>query len=301
MIPDIAFAKTHPIVSVTPLLKGWSGDKKTILQAEDGSKYLLRLSDISMRDQKKAQFDRLKPLENMNLYCSRPIEWGTIGNESVYMLLTYLEGTDATEAVSRMEEKEAYLLGMEAGRTLRRLHQIAVPAQPLSWWARYQEKASRKIAALLRCGRRLPMQEELIAYYEDHLYLMKDRPLVFTHGDYHLGNMVVRDGHIGIIDFDKSNFSDPYDEFKPFCWNVVCSAHFETGLINGYFDNRVPDDFFPILKFYTAESLISHLPWAITFGPEEVRTAQEIASHQMRWYDHFTREIPTWYQGVLPL
>ncbi len=79
----------------------------------------------------------------------------------------------------------------------------------------------------------------------------------------------------------------------------MCSEYFETGLINGYYQNQVPEDFFPILKFYTVESLISHLPWSVTFGEAEVRTAQKVAANQMIWYDHFQLEVPTWYHGIL--
>lgn len=139
----------------------------------------------------------------------------------------------------------------------------------------------------------------VIKYYQDNVNLMKNRPLLFSHGDYHLGNMIVNNGHIGIIDFDKNNIADPYDEFKPYCWNVIRNEYFETGLINGYFNNEIPNDFFPILKFYTAESLISHITWAVTFGEKEIKTAYEIAELASIWWDDFKLDIPTWYKGVV--
>ena len=81
----------------------------------------------------------------------------------------------------------------------------------------------------------------------------------------------------------------------------MINEYFETGLINGYFDNIIPDDFFQILKFYIAESLISHLPWAVTYNEEETKTAQKVADYQMIWYDNFKSIVPTWYKGVLHL
>lgn len=41
------------------------------------------------------------------------------------------------------------------------------------------------------CPRRIPLQEEILDYYKSHVFLMKDRPQVLCHGDYHLGNMIV--------------------------------------------------------------------------------------------------------------
>ncbi|MBQ7828396.1 MAG: phosphotransferase [Clostridia bacterium] len=295
----VKFLKRYNMVSVTPLLKGWSKDKKYILTDSNDCKYILRISDKELYDKKKKQFELLKLLETTEVYCSRPIAFGVLEGGSVYTILSYLDGIDGTEAIKNVSDKEAYELGIKAGQILKTLHQIDIPVQELNWWDIYKEKIPRKINALLNCEYRLPMQEEIVQYYKDNCYLMKNRPMLFAHGDYHLGNMIINDGKIGIIDFDKNGITDPYDDLKPFCWNAMRSEYFETGLINGYFDNKIPKDFFKILKFYTAETLISHLPWAVTFGENEVKTAQEVANYQMLWYDYFNLEIPTWYKGIV--
>lgn len=286
----------YGIVSVEPLLKGWSGDKKYVLQGKAGEKYVLRLSDHSLYEKKKNQFDLLQRIGKLGLHCSRPVDFGVAADGAVYMLLSYLEGADGETAVAGMTDREAYLLGAEAGGVLRHLHAVDIPPQELTWWDRYQEKMPRKIAALKACAYTLPMQDQILDYYETHCEIMKERPLVLCHGDYHLGNMIVDHGKVGIIDFDKNGVADPYDDLKPFCWNVMVSAYFETGLIDGYFDGRIPDGFWETLKFYTAESLISHLPWSVKFGRQELATAQKVAGYQMQWYDDFRRVIPAWYK-----
>ena len=288
----------YGITSVTPLLKGWSRDKKYILESSGGERYVLRLSDNDLYEKKKNQFELLKKIKFLGLNCSQPFEFGVTSDGTVYILLSYLEGEDGETAVLDMTDEEAYRLGIEAGNCLRKLHSVDIPPQNLTWWDRYLEKMPRKIAALNACEYKLPMQDEILRYYETHCEIMKDRPLVLCHGDYHLGNMIVNNGKIGIIDFDKNGIADPYDEFKPFCWNVMVSEYFETGLINGYFNNSVPEDFWIVLKFYTAESLISHLPWSVKFGQQEIKTALEVADNQMKWYHNFELEIPTWYKEV---
>ena len=288
----------YGITSVTPLLKGWSKDKKYILEDVGGERYVLRLSNNELYEKKKKQFELLKKIGLLGLNCSRPIEFGMYDDGTVYMLMSYLEGEDGETAVAELTDEEAFRLGVEAGNCLRKLHSIDIPPQKLTWWDRYLEKKPRKIAALNACEYKLPMQDEILRYYETHCEIMKDRPLVLYHGDYHLGNMIVNSGKIGIIDFDKNGIADPYDDLKPFCWNVMVSEYFETGLINGYFNNSVPDGFWRVLKFYTAESLISHLPWSVKFGQQEIKTALEVADNQMKWYHNFELEIPTWYKEV---
>ena len=49
----------YRIVSVSPLLKGWSGDKKYILKSSDRERYVLRLSNHDLYEKKKQQFELL--------------------------------------------------------------------------------------------------------------------------------------------------------------------------------------------------------------------------------------------------
>ena len=53
----------YKIASVKPLLKGWSGDKKYILENGDEERYVLRLSKSDLYEKKKNQFELLKKIE----------------------------------------------------------------------------------------------------------------------------------------------------------------------------------------------------------------------------------------------
>lgn len=215
------------------------------------------------------------------------------------MLLSYLEGEDAEKVIPTLTDKEAYKLGIEAGKVLQKLHSIPIPKVNFTWKDRYMEKVPKKIKALKECKYKLPLKDFLVNYFVDKVYLMDNRPLLFSHGDYHAGNMIVNNGKIGIIDFDKNTVADPYDELKPFCWNVFVSEYFETGLINGYFNNHVPEDFFKILKYYSVESLISQLPWSVQFGDEDIKVAYRVYDAMLKWWGNFNLDIPTWYKGII--
>lgn len=283
---------------VEPLTKGWSKDKKYILTSKD-KKYLLRVSDISLYDKKKKQFELLQKNEKLDINCSRPVEFGKLDEENIYMILTYLEGESCEDVLPRLTNEEAYKLGIEAGQVLQKLHNIPVDTSNMSWKEKYKEKIPRKIKALKECKYKLPLEDFLIDYFISKSYLMEDRPLKFSHGDFHSGNMIVHKGKIGIIDFDKNTISDPYDELKPFCWNVFKSEYFETGLINGYFNNKIPEDFFKILKYYSVESLISQLPWSVQFGEEDIKTAYKVYDAMLEWWGNFNLDVPTWYKGII--
>ena len=289
--------------NIEKLDKGWSKDVKYIMTIHD-DKYLLRLTDINEYEEKKKQYEYLKQIAKLDIYCSKVISFGTIENY-VYMLFTYLEGTSAEEILvndSNYENKNlsGYALGYIAGTYLKKIHSVKIKDNGISIYDRFNEKLKRKIQALKDCPLKIKDEEMLINYINENKEILKDRKKVLTHGDYHLGNMIFNDNKgIGIIDFNKLKEEDPYDDFKPFVWSVRRNNFFQSGLINGYFNNKVPSKFFKLLKLYVAESLISHIPWAYTFGEKEIKTGYEIYDLLMKWYDNFNEEIPTWY--VKPL
>lgn len=283
-------------VSAELLNKGWSQDKKFVILDENGDRFLLRISAPEMREKKEKQFEMLKRAEKLEIHVSRPISFGILDSKEPYLLLSYLEGRDARDVVFGMPEGEAYRLGTEAGILLSRLHSIPVVTPESTWGEKYARKIPRKIRAMKECPLDIPEADLLIRYVLEHMALVSGREQKFAHGDYHVGNLLVGpDGKIGVIDFDKNGVADPYDEFKPFFWNVEANPAFERGLIDGYFGGNIPADFFPVLSLYAAESLISFFPWALPFGEEEIRTGRRILEKTLDWYDRFERIVPSWY------
>ena len=50
-------------------------------------------------------------------------------------------------------------------------------------------------------------------------YLLKDRPQVYQHGDYHIGNMMIdHNGQLHVIDFNRNDYGDPWEEFNRIVW-----------------------------------------------------------------------------------
>ena len=291
--------KKYNIGDVTPINYGWSGDKKYILTDKCGTKYILRESQPEKKEKRESQYLYMREIEHLNINMAKVIECGTLNNGNFYLLLTYLSGNDGESEILRFNDIEAYNIGIDAGKALKEIHSVKVNHHSPSWSERYAIKCKAKIEAYKCSEHKLEKGDLILKYYKNNLHLMNDRPLVYTHGDYHLGNMVIDNGKLGIIDFDKLSISDPYDDFKPYCWNALKSEYFATGLINGYFNKKIPSDFFEILKFYTAESLISHIPWAAKFGKKDLDNAYFVYDCTMKWYDNFNLTIPTWYKGLI--
>jgi serine/threonine-protein kinase len=276
--------------------KGWSQDEKYYITSATGTKYLLRLSDMSQYDRKKRQFELLQEVQKLGLNTPQPVEFGSYDQNRLFTLLTFLEGEDANDVLQRVDVKTQYSLGFDAGLILKKIHTLPASPDAMDWEERMNRKFTKKLSDLENLHIDLPFRDLLVAYVQVNRHLFKNRKQVFQHGDYHSGNMVVNDGKIGIIDFDRNDSGDPFEEFKCYCWNVYASPYFATGLIDGYFEGEVPSDFFPLLKLYSAEALLGHITWAQKFGEEEVKTAYKVLYDTIHWFDHFRLDRPTWYR-----
>lgn len=286
----------YNILESIELKKGHSKDKKYILKSCNNRIYILRLSNIKYFELKKKQYELLNKLNN-SINCSKVLEFGIFDEDYCFFITTFVDGVDAIDIVNNVNEKGAYTLGVNAGKILKKWHSTVIGSSNISWYEIYKNKKDKIVKELLECIYRIPSQDKLLKYYDEKLYLMNDRPLVFCHGDYHLGNMVIKNNKIGIIDVANCSLADPYEEFKRSYWNIIENEYFQTGMVNGYFNDHIPNDFFEILKFYSIESMITRLLRAINKG--NIKNAIESNACQVKWWGGFDYTIPTWYLGVL--
>ena len=284
------------IVNREPITQGWSGDKKYRITDEKGTRYLLRISDIAQRDAKQSGFEMMQRVAALGIPMCRPIEFG-VCEEGVYTILSWIDGEGAEERIPRLSGKEQYNYGLEAGRILRRIHSIPAPLSQEDWDVRFNRKADTKIQKYEECPIKYPKGQAFIDYINANRHLLNGRPQVYQHGDYHIGNMMIdREGKLFIIDFDRSDHGDPWEEFNRIVWCAQKSAPFASGMVDGYFDGVVPMDFWKLLALYISSNTLSSIYWAIPFGESQVNTMLNQAKEVLAWYHDMTDPVPTWYQ-----
>ncbi len=282
------FIKTEPIA------KGWSEDKKYCVTQEDGTRYLLRISPAERYEKRKALFGMLEAAAALDLPMCRPVEFGACP-AGVYSLQSWIDGVDAEDVIPLMSDTEQYVYGLKAGTLLKKIHSIPAPETQEPWNIRFNRKIDKKIQIYRQCPIQYDGGESFIAYLNANRHLLDGRPQSFQHGDYHIGNMMIENGELTIIDFDRFDFGDPWEEFNRIVWCAQKSPLFASGMINGYFDGRPPREFWPLLALYIASNTLSSVSWAIPFGQTEIDTMLNQAKEVLQWYDGMNRVIPTWY------
>jgi aminoglycoside phosphotransferase (APT) family kinase protein len=289
--------KERTFETIKPITKGWSSDKKYYIETVTGEKLLLRTADRSEYERKKSEFEVLKQLAGTGLPISQPRDFGLCDNgSSVYSLFTWCEGEDAEVVLPKLTDTEQYELGLASGRVLREIHCIPAPAGQKDWETKFSRKADNKIKQYKDCPIKIEDGDRIIAYIEANRHLLRGRPQTFHHGDYHVGNMVISKGKkLSVIDFNRHDFGDPWEEFNRIVWSASVSPHFATGQLNGYFNGRPPEEFFKLMAFYISSNMLSSVPWAVSFGMEEVNVMINQAKEVMRWFNGMNNPVPSWY------
>lgn len=280
--------------SQIPIRKGWSCDEKYCVTTEDGTRYLLRITPKSNSAARMEMFRMQQQAAALGIPMCRPVAIGEC-DEGIYQLQTWVDGQDAEEVIPYLADSRQYALGLEAGRILKTLHTIPAPPDQPDWEVRFNAKMDRKIQMYRDCPVKYDGGEALIDYINHNRHLLHNRPQCYQHGDYHIGNMMIEHGKIVIIDFDRYDFGDPWEEFNRIVWAAQKSPLFASGMVNGYFGNTVPMEFWQLLALYISSNTLSSLPWAIPFGESEVQKFLAQGREVLTWYDNMKRVIPSWY------
>ena len=283
--------------SVDPVSKGWSDDKKYLVRTEAGQPMLLRLSDIALLEQKKKEYAIIGKYAETGINMSAPREFGVCdGGRSVYMLLDWVEGRDLEEVLPELREGEQYALGRAAGETLRRIHAIPLNPEDVPVETKRPKKL-RQLAAYEGSALRVSGDEGAIRFVRENIGLIWREKPVYLHGDYHPGNLIYTpEGGIGVIDFNRWEVGDPYEEFyKLESFGREVSVPYCAGQIDAYFRDSVPEDFWRALAVYVAHASLYSVKWAEKFGQGEIDGMARRCRTAFADYDGFRLYVPKWY------
>lgn len=283
--------------SVEKINKGWSSDEKYVVTKHD-EKMLLRLSPLDAYEQKLKEFQIISKYVKTGIPMSLPLEVGKdVKAQQTYMLLTWVEGRDLKEVLPSLSDREQYRLGRSAGEILRKIHAIKVDDEDRPLQSKVKKILSR-LQVYMDSDVRIDGDEIAIQYVKDYIHEIWQEDPVYLHGDFHPGNLIYSDdGSIGVIDFNRWEVGDPYEEFhKIESFGIEVSVPYSVGQIDAYFADAVPQRFWVTLAVYVAYNVLYSIKWAEKFGAEDVAGMKRRCKRAFENYDAFRRVIPKWYE-----
>ena len=277
--------------------KGWSGDKKYYIETDDDRRLLLRIADFPQFSRKQAEFRMMERAASLGVPMSIPVTFGVCDSgKNVFQLFTWCDGGDAETLLPLLPETEQYVLGVKSGEILRTIHSIPAPETQENWAIRFNKKMDIKIKKYRECGLRFDGDEKVIDYIEQNRHLLENRIQCYQHGDYHVGNMIIsQDNKLSIIDWNRNDFGDPWEEFNRIVWSAAASPHFATGQLCGYFGGEPPLEFFKLLLLYISTNTLSSIYWAIPFGQKDIDTMMKQSRDVLAWFDNMRNPVPSWF------
>ncbi|MCR3905683.1 MAG: phosphotransferase [Tenericutes bacterium] len=296
MFKDIKGHETWQVIK--KIDRGFSRDTKYYIETIHGNKLLLRTSSKDTYEKKLKEFEMIEKFSKLGFEMSIPLDFGLFNDDQeVFMLLTWVEGEDLEYALPKLDEKKQYELGREAGHILRAIHSIHIPDHEIPQETKLPKKR-RQIELYETSEVRIDGDETALKFLKEHIDQIWSKPPVYLHGDYHPGNLILTpDQNIGVIDFNRWEIGDPYEEFyKLESFGTEVSIPYCIGQIEAYFNDDIPNDFWDILAIYCAHSALYSIKWAEPFGQEQIDVMINICKKTMNHFDNFNKAIPSWYR-----
>ncbi|HFI0568526.1 TPA: aminoglycoside phosphotransferase family protein [Streptococcus suis] len=283
------------IVSRQPLTKGWSSDRKYKVRLEDGRFGLLRIAEQPAYEAKRLEFQLVENLFGLGLPVAEPLSFWA-DDLSVYTLYEWVEGQDMNEVASNLPDSVLYDLGCQAGQFLRTLHALPIDQGQRDWNSFYQAKIDNKLAAYQAASHSYPNGQAMIDFVQANRHLLEGRQIAYHHGDFHTGNFLLgRDRKLKILDFDRYDIGDPWEEFNRLIFTADLSPAFARGQVDAYFEGCMPEEFWRLLALYLTVNSLGALSWAEQVDPDQVPLMKEQADAVWTWYQGYSRLRPLWH------
>lgn len=132
---------------------------------------------------------------------------------------------------------------------------------------------------------------------ENEIYL-KSRPNRFQHDDFHLENIIVRDArYVGVVDFNGYDWGDPIHDFvKIALFARDISIPYSIGQIEGYFNGRIPEEFWNLYAVYVGMTVFSSVVWTLLAAPHMLDDMLERLTIVLEDHNNFELSKPIWFQ-----
>ena len=298
--------KRFNVEKIIPLEGGSDGESRYLLLSGK-NKYLLSDSDMNLWGRRFVQYYCWRDIAHLHINMPKILHKNCQddhnGEEKVLCVFTYVEGCPISEYLRRANRYEAYRIGVRVGNMVKEIHAVEVDyhMHHQSPWLRHYEYVQRNA---LEAYRPHPLTDTFLQYYTEHSDTLKkynstvhytyfdggykkDNLIVFVTNELTLDNLVICDGEPGLKNISGIDVCDPMYEFRFMASFALCNEYFATGVIDGYFDGEIPEDFFGILKYYTCEYVISEFGKTLT---------EHDVNGILEFYGHMKEEIPKWYQ-----
>lgn len=201
----------------------------------------------------------------------------------------WVNGQNLSQIIEGKMDEEKYGWGEKCGKLLRQFHSMQPsPGKGLPVKDVIREyRHCRLYCHIYHIT--FPHKKEYDAYFKINKYILKNRKLCLCHMDYQPKNIMMVDNGLHIIDYESAMLTDPWWDLCIMFMGPPSERSFLIGMIHGYFDGRIPEEFFKITCLMTIVSLYRYAMWKMqNKGRPVIHQAEKI----YKSYDGLTNPVP---------
>lgn len=264
-------------------------DEKTFSLKNSKEKYILNLFPYGKYGKIKKIYECLTTLsiEFKDLIIYENI--GVISDKFCYRIIKDIEDKKYI-----FDNETSYKIGFEIGRFINKFHRYFQSIDCGRWHKHYNYRINRLLHEYGLGKYRGEYDYILFDFLEENRYCLKDRTCTTIMGINTITDIIISDEKkFQILEDYKILRSDSFFEFRNMNLNYKDSEYLLTAIVNGYFNNKVPRNFFKLLGVYTIiENLYGIFSKSNELGFEFIN--EKIKSINCA-YDGFSSIYPVWY------
>lgn len=244
------------------IVVGGSSVKKYLLIKEN-KKYMLRVFDARFQTSREIAYNNIQLLSEAGINVPRHIEYGSCNNDScVYMIVDWLEGKSLDLVLQSEQADVKYSYGYKVGQAFRLFHNVRNDKVDFSM-DNHNKKLSKLKLKLTKLVLNDMVEVRRIIEYLSSFSALKHCDSSIIHGDVHPGNIIITpEGDTYFIDLDMVRLGDSWSDLASNSC-LLTDNEFYIGLINGYFKDQVPKEFWKSYIYYGCLYCIDYMFYSI--------------------------------------
>lgn len=243
------------------------------------------------------EFFKMKGLESLNeSVCLLPFVSKNLSDINKQLnIYDWVDGENLRKFLHNKAEMACYEYGIKSSELLKKLHDVNTS----NVVSRFNvDNYIAEILAILR-------SDECVLKYKN-LWLnlvVKNTDVLkrktkdsLIHLDFKPKNIMLSSGKLLLIDFDSYSTGNPWFDFYDKGLAIYKERQaFNKGVIDGYFNNNIPDEFWKFLKIISVCTMIQMSSWSINRDNKDYIFSVE--KHLLKAYSDDSNNIPKWYKA----
>ncbi|EJQ30089.1 aminoglycoside phosphotransferase family protein [Bacillus cereus] len=288
------------MLKATVISKGFSFDEKYKIELESGASYFIKVCDSSYFERKQEEYEYMQQLDSLHIPMPKLIHFISLTKfNKCVQVFEWIDGLDGEDILRTLSTEEQYRAGKKAGEVLKNIHLVEKEDKSNSWEMSIWSKYERYLEALKEYEVDFFHLNTVIDFVGNHKDLLKNRPIVFLHDDFHPANIMIDQNEFrAVIDFARFDIGDPIHDFhKVALFTTNISKPFAIGQVHGYCGGEPDLHFWKLYSLYAAMIFPADIVWTNRSTPYLLDDMKERLNGILEDHNHFSSYIPKWYQS----